>query len=107
MQLPPHFLFNTLHAISALMYRNLEDADRMITRLSDFLRLALDSAGVQGVPLRRGMEYLDKHLEDEATPLGGAPGGAPPHRAGDARPVGSEPGAAASGGKRRAARHRS
>src|SRR6267154_1947764 len=34
MQLQPHFLFNTLHAISALMYRNLEGADRMVARLS-------------------------------------------------------------------------
>src|SRR5436190_22802968 len=60
MQLQPHFLFNTLHAISALLYRDAEAADRMIARLSDFLRLTLDSAGVQQVPLRREMEYLDK-----------------------------------------------
>jgi len=39
MQLQPHFLFNTLHAISALLYRDPESADRMIARLSDFLRL--------------------------------------------------------------------
>src|SRR5262249_36986904 len=60
MQLQPHFLFNTLHAISTLMYRNVEGADRMIARLSDFLRLSLNSAGVQEVTLRREMEYLDK-----------------------------------------------
>jgi len=65
MQLQPHFLFNTLHAISTLMYRDVEGADRMIARLSDFLRLALDSAGVQEVPLKREMEYLDKYLEIE------------------------------------------
>jgi len=70
MQLQPHFLFNTLHAISALMYRNPEGADRMIARLSDFLRLTLDSAGVQEVTLKREMEYLDKYLEIEQVRFG-------------------------------------
>jgi len=70
MQLQPHFLFNTLHAISALMYRDVESADRMMTRLSDFLRLALDSSGVQEVPLKREMEYLDKYLEIEQVRFG-------------------------------------
>ncbi len=70
MQLQPHFLFNTLHAISALMYRNVEGADRMISRLSDFLRLTLDSAGVQEVTLQREMEYLDKYLEIEQVRFG-------------------------------------
>lgn len=70
MQLQPHFLFNTLHAISALMYRNVEGADRMIARLSDFLRLTLDSAGVQEVTLKREMEYLDKYLEIEQVRFG-------------------------------------
>jgi signal transduction histidine kinase len=70
MQLQPHFLFNTLHAISALMYRDVEAADRMMTRLSDFLRLTLDSAGVQEVTLKREMEYLDKYIEIEQTRFG-------------------------------------
>ena len=70
MQLQPHFLFNTLHAISALMYRDVESADRMVTRLSDFLRLTLDSAGVQEVTLKREMEYLDKYLEIEQVRFG-------------------------------------
>ena len=70
MQLQPHFLFNTLHAISALMYRDPEGADRMIARLSDFLRLTLDSTGVQRVTLKREMEYLDKYLEIEQVRFG-------------------------------------
>jgi two-component system LytT family sensor kinase len=65
MQLQPHFLFNTLHAISTLMYRDVEAADRMITRLSDFVRLTIDSAGVQEVTLKREMECLDKYLDIE------------------------------------------
>jgi two-component system, LytTR family, sensor kinase len=39
MQLQPHFLFNTLHSISALVHRDPDAADRMIARLGDFLRL--------------------------------------------------------------------
>ena len=69
-QLQPHFLFNTLHAISALMYRDVESADRMMSRLSDFLRLTLDSSGVQEVTLKREMEYLDKYLEIEQVRFG-------------------------------------
>ncbi|HLW76600.1 MAG TPA: histidine kinase, partial [Bryobacteraceae bacterium] len=69
-QLQPHFLFNTLHAISALMYRDVESADRMMTRLSDFLRLTLDSSGVQEVTLKREMEYLDKYIEIEQVRFG-------------------------------------
>lgn len=71
MQLQPHFLFNTLHAISALMYRDVGAADRMIARLSDFLRLTLDSSGVQEVTVLREMEYLDKYLEIEQVRFGG------------------------------------
>ena len=41
MQLNPHFLFNSLHSISALVHQDAEAADRMIVRLSDLLRAAL------------------------------------------------------------------
>jgi signal transduction histidine kinase len=64
MQLQPHFLFNTLHTISAFMQEGeIEDADRMISRLSDLLRLALESGGVQEVPLRQEMDFLGRYLE--------------------------------------------
>ena len=69
-QLQPHFLFNTLHAVSALMHRDVEGADRMMARLSDLLRLTLDSAGEQEVTLKREMEYLDKYLEIEQVRFG-------------------------------------
>ena len=48
-QLHPHFLFNTLNAISALMHRDVEAADQMLSRLSDLLRMALDLRGTQEV----------------------------------------------------------
>lgn len=51
LQLHPHFLFNTLNAISAVMYEDLEKADAMISKLSDFLRTVLDSDNVHTVPL--------------------------------------------------------
>jgi len=64
MQLQPHFLFNTLHTISAFMQEGeIEDADRMISRLSDLLRLALDGGGAHEVPLRQEMDFLKTYLE--------------------------------------------
>jgi LytS/YehU family sensor histidine kinase len=66
-QLQPHFLFNTLHAISALMNRDVEAAERMLARLSDLLRLTLDSAGEPMAPLKRELEFLERYLEIEQT----------------------------------------
>ena len=64
-QLHPHFLFNTLHTISALMREDVEAADRMIARLSDLLRLALRSNGQQTIPLREELEFVERYLEVE------------------------------------------
>lgn len=63
MQLHPHFLFNTLHAISTLMHRDADAADKMITRLSDLLRISLDNIGVQQVTLKDEMEFIEKYIE--------------------------------------------
>jgi two-component system LytT family sensor kinase len=65
MQLHPHFLFNTLHAVSALMRRDAKAADQMIARLSEFLRMSLEAGGVQEVTLRRELEFLERYLEIE------------------------------------------
>lgn len=65
MQLHPHFLFNTLHAISALVQEDPEAAERMIARLSELLRLSLDSVGTQVAPLRKELEFLERYLEIE------------------------------------------
>ena len=69
-QLHPHFLFNTLHTISALMHRDTEAADAMLARLSDLLRLTLDRIGVQEVSLKEELEFLGKYLEIERTRFG-------------------------------------
>jgi len=70
MQLQPHFLFNTLHAISALVHQDVDAADRMITRLAEFLRITLDSVGVQEIELKGELEALDKYLEIEQVRFG-------------------------------------
>jgi two-component system LytT family sensor kinase len=67
MQLNPHFLFNTLHAISALIQDNPAGADRVVARLSELLRLSLDQTKPQEVPLSEEMAFLDSYLEIEQT----------------------------------------
>ena len=66
-QMQPHFLFNTLNTISALMHRDVEAADAMIARLSDLLRMSLQRVGVQEVTLKEELDFLSKYLEIEQT----------------------------------------
>lgn len=70
MQLNPHFLFNTLNAISSLMHKDVKAADRMLARLADLLRYALDSTDAQEVPLRKELDFLERYLEIERTRFG-------------------------------------
>jgi len=62
-QVHPHFLFNTLHAVSALVHRDPDAADRMINRLSEMFRLSLETSGAQEVPLESELETLAPYLE--------------------------------------------
>ncbi len=62
-QLQPHFLFNTLNAISSLMYSDPALADRMMGRLSDLLRLTFQHAPDAEVPLASELEWLGWYLE--------------------------------------------
>jgi len=63
MQLQPHFLFNTLNAISALALADPLQARLMIARLSDFLRLTLEERHAPQVPLSRELEFLTCYLD--------------------------------------------
>ncbi len=66
-QLQPHFLFNTLHAISALMHSDVDAADRTLMRLSDLLRMTLENIGRQEIPLQAELDFVSKYLEIEQT----------------------------------------
>jgi signal transduction histidine kinase len=66
-QLQPHFLFNTLHSISALMLTDVIAADRMMTSLSDLLRMSLERNDTHVATLSREIEFLDVYLEIEKT----------------------------------------
>ena len=67
MQLQPHFLFNTLNSISALVDDDARAGQRMIGRLSDFLRLTLSRAGQADVTLRDELQLVRTYLELEQT----------------------------------------
>jgi hypothetical protein len=69
-QLHPHFLFNTLNAISCLIHTDVEAADRMVARLGDLLRLTLEDFGLQEAPLARELEVVRSYLEIEQARLG-------------------------------------
>lgn len=57
-QIEPHFLFNTLNAISNRMHEDVDAADRMIAHLGDLLRAAYDSGNQVLVPLERELHWL-------------------------------------------------
>ena len=70
-QLNPHFLFNTLNAISTLILDRQNDvANLAVTRLSDFLRYSLDNDPMKRVTLRGELEALDLYLEIEKVRFG-------------------------------------
>ncbi len=66
MQIHPHFLFNTLNSISALMHKDLQAADKMVARLGDFLRMTLESSGDREVSLKQEMDFVGRYLEIES-----------------------------------------
>jgi two-component system LytT family sensor kinase len=70
MQLHPHFLFNTLQAISALVGKDPHTAKRMIALLGDLLRAAIDRTGEQEVPLRDELDLLERYVQIELVRFG-------------------------------------
>ena len=65
LQLQPHFLFNTLHAIGSLMHYDVATADRMLNRLSDMLRASLRESDNPVVTLSQEMAFIEAYLEIE------------------------------------------
>src|SRR5690349_8881267 len=63
MQINPHFLFNTLHAVSALVERDPGGVRRMIARLSELLRHTIESHATDEVPLREELAFLKRYIE--------------------------------------------
>jgi two-component sensor histidine kinase len=62
-QLNPHFLFNTLHAVSSLVERDPRGVRRMIARLSELLRYTLDGGAEHEVMLAQEIAFLERYLE--------------------------------------------
>ena len=67
MQLHPHFLFNSLHAVTVLIRDNPTAATRMVTQLGELLRLTLARADSAQVALRDELDLLRLYLDIEAT----------------------------------------
>ena len=66
MQLHPHFLFNTLNSVAALVRKEENrTAVKMLVQLGDFLRLALENKGVQEIPLKQELDFLERYLNIE------------------------------------------
>ena len=62
MQLHPHFLFNTLHAIGTLIHEDPESAEKMLLDLSSLLRVFLEHESSQQISLRRELHLVDLYL---------------------------------------------
>jgi LytS/YehU family sensor histidine kinase len=62
-QLQPHFLFNTLHTIAAMMREDVAAAERMIVQLGDLLRVLLEHVGAHEVPLATELDFVTGYTE--------------------------------------------
>jgi two-component system LytT family sensor kinase len=62
-QLHPHFLFNTLHAVSTLMHRNVDEADEMLARLCDLLRSTLHQSQRAEIALSDELTILQEYVD--------------------------------------------
>jgi len=69
-QLQPHFLFNSLNSINALIGTRPAEARKMVQQLSDFLRGTLKKEETQWVNLREELQYLQLYLEIEKVRFG-------------------------------------
>ena len=66
-QMEPHFLFNALNSIATLTRIDPASAERMTLKLAAFLRVCLDNAGSQEVPLEQELDFLRNYLGIQQT----------------------------------------
>lgn len=66
-QLQPHFLFNSLNTVSALMSSNVKDAQRVLAKLASLLRTMLEQDQKNAIPLQEEIEYIKNYLFIEQT----------------------------------------
>jgi LytS/YehU family sensor histidine kinase len=69
-QLQPHFLYNSLNSISALIMVMPEKAQEMIGKLSDFLRNSVKREGREHIPINEELEYIEAYLAIEGVRFG-------------------------------------
>ncbi|HMR92021.1 MAG TPA: histidine kinase [Chitinophagaceae bacterium] len=69
-QLQPHFLFNSLNSINALIGSRPQEARKMVQQLSDFLRGTIKKEETQWVNLQEEMQYLQLYLDIEKVRFG-------------------------------------
>ena len=69
-QLQPHFLFNSLNSINALIGSRPDEARKMVQQLSDFLRGTIKKEETQWVSLQEEMQYLQLYLDIEKVRFG-------------------------------------
>ena len=69
-QLQPHFLFNSLNSINALIGNRPEEARKMVQQLSDFLRGTIKKEETQWVDLQEEIQYLQLYLDIEKVRFG-------------------------------------
>jgi two-component sensor histidine kinase len=65
MQMHPHFLFNALNSVAELIHEDAPAAERMVTRLSELLRIYLRSSETQEISLAQEIDFLRRYLEIE------------------------------------------
>src|SRR5690606_26260909 len=69
-QLQPHFLFNCLNSVNAMITIKPEEAKKMVLHLSDFLRITMKRADDHWVSLEEEWNYLQLYLDIEKVRFG-------------------------------------
>ncbi|MGA9364177.1 MAG: histidine kinase [Bacteroidota bacterium] len=69
-QINPHFLFNTLNSISAMVSTNVEETRTMISQLADLLRYVIEGFKIDLVPLRAELQFIKDYVNLESKRMG-------------------------------------